>query len=143
MSTPGLFRFSLRTAEILGLTDPEGADPRTDEDKAGDFDYQDRQIENYLSDVTGASNVGVFDESLQRGRELGTMPATTTYSSNAVFVTNFPATPRVVLTVECGRGQDMSAILTSVSVGGFGFKVTTATAGSTSTLFVHWVAVQA
>lgn len=141
MSIGGIFRMPVRSADIWGLNDPDGSEKRDNEDIAADLDYQDNAIENFLSDSTSPENVPTFGSSLDRGRESATMPAATKYTSAAVFVSVFPAAPRVVLTVECGRAQDLRVILTSVTTSGFGYQVTAPTS-STTTLFVHWVAVQ-
>lgn len=137
MSTPGIFRFPVRTAEAFGLLD-QGERDR--EDIAADLDYQDTAIEQFLSDVTASGSVATFGRSLDRGREGATFTSTTSYSSSATFTNAFSLVPRVVLTVECGRGQDIRPILTNVTVSGFSYKLTNA-ATSTTTCFVHWVAV--
>lgn len=137
MSTPGIFRFPVRTAEAFGLLE-EGQRDR--EDIAADLDYQDSAIENFLSDVTSAGSIATFGSSLDRGRESATFASATTYSSSATFTNAFSLAPRVVVTVECGRGQDISPITTVVSTTGFSYKLTNS-ATSTATCFVHWVAV--
>ena len=139
MSVGGNFRFPIRSADIWGLNDPDG-DKRTDEDIAADLDYQDNSIENFLTDATSPENVPTFGSTMDRGREAVTQTGTGSYSSAAVFVSTFSDVPRVVLTVECGRGQDLTAILTLVSTSQFAYKVI-APAASTTTAFVHWVAV--
>jgi hypothetical protein len=136
MTTPGIFRFPIRSADVWGLLEEE---KRSNEDIAADLDYQDNAIEGFLSDVTSSANVATFGESMAKGQESATM-AGTTYTSNATFGFTFSQAPRVILTVENGRGQDLRTILTNVTTSGFGYKVTAA-ATSTSTLFVHWVAV--
>ena len=138
MSTPGQFRFPIRSADIWGLNDGE---KRPDEDIAADLDYQDNAVELFLSDVTESANVATFGSSLDRGRDTATFSASAIYSTNVVFVASFSALPRVIVTVECGRGQQITPILTSVSVTGFGYRLTNASTGSTTTAFVHWVAV--
>lgn len=136
MSTPGIFRFPIRSADVWGLLEEE---KRSNEDIAADLDYQDNAIEGFLSDVTSSANVATFGESVAKGQEAATMNGTS-YTSNAVYGFTFSAAPRVVLTVENGRAQDLRPILVTVSTTGFSYKVT-ASATSTSTLFVHWVAV--
>ena len=136
MADEVLIRLPISFAEALGLYD----DGKSDEDKAADLDYVGRALEDGLTSALGSGNVATFDQSLSRGREAGTFVSTTTYSSSATFTATFSAVPRVVLTVECGRGQDIRPILTSVTTSGFGFKLT-ASATSTTTCFVHWVAV--
>lgn len=136
MTTPGIFRFPIRSADVWGLLDEQ---KRSNEDIAADLDYQDNAVEGFLSDVTAASNVATFGQSMAKGQESATMNGTS-YTSNATFGFTFSASPRVILTVENGRGQDLRPILVSVSSSGFSYKVN-ASATSTSTLFVHWVAV--
>jgi hypothetical protein len=142
MTTPGQFRMPIRTADIWGLNDPEGSEQRPDEDIAADLDYQDNAVENFLTDATSPENVPTFGESMDRGREAVTQTGTGSYSSSATFESTYAASPRVVLTVECGRAQDLTAILTSVSTSGFAYRVI-APAASTTTALLHWVAVDA
>jgi hypothetical protein len=137
VSTPGIFRFPVRTAEAFGLLD-EGERDR--EDIAADLDYQDTAVENFLSDVTASGSVATFGQSMDRGRDGATFATSTTYSTNVTYEATFSLVPRVVLSVECGRGQDIRPILTAVTSSGFSYKLTNA-ATSTTTCFVHWVAV--
>ena len=136
MTTPGIFRFPIRSADVWGLLDEQ---KRSNEDIAADLDYQDNSIEGFLSDVTSSANVATFGESMAKGAQAATMNGTT-YTSNATFGFTFSQSPRVILTVENGRGQDLRPILVTVSTSGFTYQVN-ASATSTSTLFVHWVAV--
>jgi hypothetical protein len=139
MTTPGLFRFPIRSADVWGLQDEQ---KRSNEDIAADLDYQDNSIEGFLSDVTSAANVATFGESMAKGREAAAFVSATSYSSSAAYGFTFSNTPRIILSVECGRGQDLRPILTSVSATGFSYKITAAST-STTTLYVHWVAVSA
>jgi hypothetical protein len=136
MTTPGIFRFPIRSADVWGLLEEE---KRSNEDIAADLDYQDNAIEGFLSDVTSSANVATFGESVARGAEPATMNGTS-YTSNITYGFTFSAAPRVILTVENGRSQDLRPILVSVTTTGFTYQVNTS-ATSTSTLFVHWVAV--
>lgn len=136
MADEVLIRLPISFAEALGLYDEE----KSDEDKAADLDYVGRALEDGLTAALGSGNVATFDQSLARGREAATFTSTTSYSSSATYTSAFSSAPRVVLTVECGRGQDIRPILTSVSTSGFGFTLT-ASGVSTTTCFVHWVAV--
>jgi hypothetical protein len=138
MSTPGQFRFPIRSADIWGLNDEE---KRPDEDIAADLDYQDNSIELFLSDVTSSGNVPTFGASMDRGRSTATFSGAAVYTTSVSFEATFTATPRVVVTVECGRGQEITPILTSVTTGGFSYRLTNASTLSTATSFVHWVAV--
>lgn len=137
----GFYRQPISTAEALGLYEPEDQ-PKSKEDQAADLDYIDRSREDFISNATSPSTVPTFGQSLDRGRDARTMPGATTMTTTAAFSQTFNAAPRVVATIECGRGQDLRVILTSVSTSGFEYKVT-APASSTTTLFVHWMAVQA
>jgi len=136
MTTPGIFRFPIRSADVWGLMEEQ---KRSNEDIAADLDYQDNAIEGFLSDVTSSANVATFGESMAKGAEAATMNGTS-YTSSATYGFTFSAVPRVILTVENGREQDLRPILVSTSTTGFTYKVN-ASATSTSTLFVHWVAV--
>jgi len=136
MSTPGIFRFPIRSADVWGLLEEE---KRSNEDIAADLDYQDNAVEGFLSEVTSSANVATFGESVARGAEAATMNGTS-YTSNVTYGFTFSQSPRVILTVENGRSQDLRPILVSVSTTGFTYRVNTS-ATSTSTLFVHWVAV--
>lgn len=139
MTTPGFFRFPVSTAEALGLYEEEGS-PKSREDQAGDLDFRDRALEDYVSIVTDPSTTATFGESLDRGRIALTFASATTYTSTGTFAAVFENAPRVIITVECGRGQDIRPILTEVTTSGFTFKLTNA-ASSTTTAFVHWYAV--
>lgn len=132
-----LIRLPISFAEALGLYDD---DTKSDEDKAADLDYIGRALEDGLTVALGSGSVATFGSSLDRGRDGATFTGGTTYSTNVTYTNAFSAVPRVVLTVECGRGQDIRPILTSVSTSGFGYTLT-AGAVSTTTCFVHWVAV--
>ena len=136
MTTPGIFRFPIRSADVWGLMEEQ---KRSNEDIAADLDYQDNAIEGFLSDVTSSANVATFGQSMAKGAEAATMNGTS-YTSSVAYGFTFSAAPRVILTVENGRGQDLRSILVSVSTTGFSYKVN-ASATSTSTIFVHWVAV--
>lgn len=136
MTTPGIFRFPIRSADVWGLLEEE---KRSNEDIAADLDYQDNAVESFLSDVTSSANVATFGESIAKGASAATMNGTT-YTSSVTYGFTFSQAPRVVLTVENGRGQDLRPILTQVTTSSFDYKITTS-ATSTSTLFVHWVAV--
>jgi len=138
MSTPGQFRFPIRSAEIWGLNDGE---KRPDEDIAADLDYQDNAVELFLSDVTADASVATFGSSLDRGRSTATFAGSAIFTSNVVFEATFVATPRVIVTVECGRTQQITPILTGVTTTGFSYRLTNASTLSTATAFVHWVAV--
>lgn len=136
MTTPGIFRMPIRSADVWGLMETE---KRSNEDIAADLDYQDNAIEGFLSDVTSSANVATFGESMAKGSTPATM-AGTTYTSSVAYGFTFSQAPRVVLTVENGRGQDLRPILTNVTTSSFSYQIN-ASATSTSTLFVHWVAV--
>ncbi len=136
MTTAGIFRFPIRSADVWGLLEEE---KRSNEDIAADLDYQDNAVESFLSDVTSSANVATFGESIAKGASAATMNGTT-YTSSVTYGFTFSQAPRVVLTVENGRGQDLRPILTQVTTSSFDYKITTS-ATSTSTLFVHWVAV--
>ena len=137
MTTPGLFRFPIRTADIWGLNDGE---ERSSEDIAADLDYQDNAVELFLTDTSSPENVPTFGQSMDRGREPVTMPGATTYSSTITYGFTFSSAPRVTLTVECGRAQALVPILTLVGVLNATYTVV-APATSTTTAWLHWVAV--
>jgi hypothetical protein len=139
VTTPGLFRFPIRSADIWGLNDGE---KRSDEDIAADLDYQDNAVEQFLGDATSASNVPTFGQSFDRSNTPATFLSASSYSSSDTFSFTFAASPRVVLTVECGRGQNIAPILTAVRNTGFDYTLWNA-AVSTTTCVVHWVAVEA
>ena len=136
----GLFRYPVSAAEALGLYEPENQ-PKSREDQAADLDYRDRALEGYVSDATDPSAVPTFNQSLDRGRDAITFVSSTTFSGTGTFGAGFNSSPVVILTVECGRGQDIRPILTVVSSSGFNYKLTNA-ASSTTTAYVHWVAVK-
>jgi hypothetical protein len=138
MSVGGLFRLPIRSADIWGLND--AGEERDKEDIAADLDYQDNAIEQFLTDATSSSNVATFGDSLARGREPVTMPGALTYSSTITYGHTFSAVPRVNLTIECGRVQALDPILTLVGTASATYTVV-APATSTTTAFVHWVAV--
>lgn len=138
VSTPGQFRLPIRSADIWGLNDGE---ERPKEDIAADLDYQDTSIESFLSDVTSDANVPTFGTSMDRGRDTATFAGSAIFTTNVTFNATFTATPRLVVTVECGRGQQITPILTGVTTTGFSYRLTNASTLSTATSFVHWVAV--
>lgn len=139
MSAGGSFRLPLKTWEAWGLLDQE---ERSNEDIAADLDYIDRALENFVSNVTDPSTTATFGSSLDRGRELVTMPNDTITDSTALFTTTFSTAPRVILTVECALGQDLVGMATVVGTSSFSYNVRASTV-STATLYVHWVAISA
>ena len=138
MSSPGFFRFPIRSADVWGLNDEER---RSNEDIAADLDYQDNAVEGFLSDVTNSVNVPTFGVSMDRGRDTATFAGAAIYSTAVAFEATFTATPRVVVSIECGRGQQITPILTALSTTSFSYRLTNASTLSTTTAFVHWVAV--
>ena len=133
------FRVPVRSAVIWGLTDEEPRDP---EDIAADLDEYDTALENYVSNTSSPTNAPVFNQSYERGKESVIFAGAPSYTTNATFSHTFDGAPVVNLTVECGRGQNISPILTIVSGSGFTYRLANASAASTTTLFVHWTAVE-
>jgi hypothetical protein len=134
------FRVPVRSAVIWGLTD-EG-EPRDPEDIAADLDEYDTALENYVSNGNSPNTAPVFNQSFERGKVSATFAGVGSYTSIGTFSHTFSGTPVVNLTVECGRGQNITPILTAVSGGSFTFRLANASTASTTTLFVHWTAVE-
>jgi hypothetical protein len=138
MSTPNIFRFPVRSADIWGLMDEE---KRTDEDIAADLDYQDNSVEQFLSNTAPAAMAATFGRSLGRGREAGTFDGTGVLTGDASYGFRFKDPPRIMLTVESETGEDIRPILISVSTTGFTYRLRNADEESVSPVFIHWVAV--